>query len=91
MVPASLLSRWVSWRASTAILFVLIVWLTMVHLLRRSMLLVGALAPHIFIVAIIIFALFFIMLLFCPSVGQLRSLLLGSCVPSGGGPGSLSV
>src|ERR1700679_4100890 len=50
-------SRWVSWRASSAILFVLIVRLIRDHLSMKFILAVGALALLTFRVAMIMFAL----------------------------------
>ena len=44
----------------------------MVHLAQKSMSLVGVLALHMFMVAMVIFALFFVVLFICPDVGQFR-------------------
>jgi hypothetical protein len=95
MAPASLSSRWVSCKASMAILFFLIVWLIMDHLSRTFMLLLGALDPRMFREAIVIFALFLLgvsVLFSGPGVGQVGwSLWFGSRIPASGVPTLLFV
>ena len=103
MLLAHSSSRWASWIARIAILFVLIVLLIVDHFSIRFMLFEGMVAPFIFIVAIVMFAFFLCMLLsllhvepggavfgFCPTIlwwGSGGVVGAGFCLPVRAGLG----